>query len=343
MSEIHKPNVLITGGAGFLGRRIVKEILAGDSPVKPASVTVLDIKEFRGDEDVLFINADIRDRDAVRDACKGKDLVIHAAAIVDWGTIPDDEVWAINYTGTENVVEACKENKVPHLVYTGSLDAVYTGTPLRNIDDGQPYPETFQTMYCKTKARAEQLVKESDSDELKTVVLRPSDIYGEEDPYHMDSLINMAKSGFYVKLGNGSARTQHVYVGNIAHAHLLAAKELMNGNGKIRGQAYLITDGEGANFFNFFTGIVEKAGYRIWPRNFWIPRGIAYAMGSTSEAIAVLMRPIKRYQPKFSRFAVTYTCTDFLFGSERAKEHFGFTPKYSEEEAVERTAAYYRK
>jgi nucleoside-diphosphate-sugar epimerase len=129
----------------------------------------------------------------------------------------------------------------------------------------------------------------------------------------------------------------------MAYAHSLVARELMNGNEKVRGQAYLITDGHGANFFQFFTKIVEKAGYKIWPKNFWIPRPVAYAMGSMSEFIAVLARPIKKYQPKFSRFAVTYTCTDFTFNSDRAKEHFRFVPKYSEEEAVSRTAEFYRK
>jgi hypothetical protein len=42
---------------------------------------------------------------------------------------------------------------------------------------------------------------------------------------------------------------------------------------------------------------------------------------------------VKKYNPKFSRFAVIYTCNDFTFSAEKAKAEFGFSTKYSEEEA----------
>ena len=74
----------------------------------------------------------------------------------------------------------------------------------------------------------------------------------------------------------------------------------------------------------------------------WLPKGLAYSIGTISEGIAVLMRPIKKYNPKFSRFAVTYTCTDYTFTSEKAEKDFGFRPKYNLEESLEKTIAYYR-
>jgi nucleoside-diphosphate-sugar epimerase len=152
----------------------------------------------------------------------------------------------------------------------------------------------------------------------------------------------MAKGGFYVRLGNGKARCQHIYVGNIAHAHLQAAHALMNGSGHIGGQVYFMTDAPGSNFFKFFDQVVEGAGYRIRPGNFWIPRWLAYGMGSMSEFFAWLIRPVKFYHPKFSRFAVTYTCTSYTFNSDKARRDFGFEPKYSKEEALERTIMFYR-
>ena len=62
------------------------------------------------------------------------DLVIHAAAIVDWGTKKPKEVYEANYTGTQHVINASKQNEVPILVYTSSLDTVITGKPLLNVD-----------------------------------------------------------------------------------------------------------------------------------------------------------------------------------------------------------------
>ena len=153
----------------------------------------------------------------------------------------------------------------------------------------------------------------------------------------------MAKNGFYVKLGNGSSKCQHVYVRNIAFAHILAAAELINGNKKIAGNAYFITDGPGSNFFGFFDQIVEGAGYKIFPKNFRIPKWPAFAIASIVEFFAFILRPIKKTNPEFSRFAVMYTCNDFTFTSDRAKTDFGYEPKYLKEEAIERTIEFYKK
>ena len=340
---MYKPSILVTGGSGFLGSQIVKELLSSDSPISVSEVRVLDIKDHSGDESVTFIKGDTRDYDIVKKACEGVDAVIHSAAVIDWGTHPKQYVYDVNVGGTENIIRACKELGVENMVFTSSLDAVYTGKPLRNIDDTQPYPEKFHNMYCKSKVLGEHRVKEANNEGLKTTILRPSDIYGPADPYHMNALIGMAKSGFYVRLGNGKSKAQHVYVGNMAYAHVLALSEMMKGNKKHLGQAYLITDGPGQNFFKFFDQIVLKAGSKIRPENLWIPFGVAYTMGAITEFIALLVRPFKKFNPGLSRFAVNYTCTDFTFNSKRAEEDFGFKPKYGEEEAVGITADFYRK
>lgn len=336
----------MTGGSGFLGSAIVRELLEPGSPVQAEKIRIFDLKDLPGglmDERTEFIPGDIRDRAAVDEACKGMDLVIHSAAIVDWGTQTEATVYDVNTAGTQNIVDACKKNGVKYLVFTSSLDAVYSGKPLVNIDESQPYPEKHRTAYCRSKALAEQVVIREQDERLKAVILRPSDIFGEADPYHIGSLVNMAKGGFYVRLGDGKAKCQHIYVGNIAVAHLQAAAALMNGAGNLSGQVYFMTDAEGSNFFRFFDQVVEGAGYRIRPKNFWIPRPVAYAMGSLSEFFAWVIRPVKNYHPKFSRFAVVYTCTEYTFTSEKAIRDFGFKPKYSHQEALQRTIDYYRR
>lgn len=341
---IKKLNILVTGGSGFLGSAVVEELLDSKPVLEMNSLTVFDLKTPRSASDprVRYIHGDICRPEEITAACQGIDLVIHTAAIVDWGTHPAEEVYAVNMTGTENVIRACREQQVRGLVFTSSLDAIYTGRPMVDIDESVPYPESHPNMYCKSKELAERTVRAANSDGLRTVIIRPSDIYGERDPYHIGSLVDMARGGFYVRLGNGKTKSQHTYVGNCAHAHLLAASKLMEGSGEIAGNAYFITDGPGSNFFHFFDRIVEGIGYRIRPKNLWIPRPVAYAMGAVSEFIALMARPVVRYNPKFSRFAVTYTCTDFTFTSARATQDFGFVPKYSDREALERTIAWFK-
>ena len=340
---MHKPTILVTGGSGFLGGQIVRELLDPSCPLKAEKLKALDLKEYTGPADVEFIQGDTRDYETLRKACEGVDAVIHTAAVIDWGTHPAQYVYDVNVGGTENLIRACKESGTAHMVFTSSLDAIYTGSPLRNINDSQPYPQKFHNMYCESKVRGEQLVREACTGTLKACILRPSDIYGPADPYHMNALIGMAKTGFYVRLGNGKSKAQHIFVGNMAHAHILALKALLEGNTKIAGEAYLMTDAPASNFFEFFDRIVLAAGYRIRPKNLWIPRSIAYPMGALSELAAFLARPFKRFNPGLSRFAVNYTCTDFTFDSKRAEEDFGFKPRYSQEEAIALTAEYYRK
>lgn len=336
-------NILITGGSGFLGRRIIAELISSDSLFPAGKIRVLDISPLTGadHERVEYVPGDIRNTDALERACEGIQIVMHCAAVIDWGTKSEEEVMEVNLKGTENVIEACRKQGVEYLVYTSSLDAVFTGKPLVDIDETQAYPVNSKTIYCKSKKEAEKRVLKAGDESLKVSILRPSDIYGEADPYHIDSLIDMANKGFYVRLGNGKARCQHVYVGNMAHAHVQLASALYNGNEKVADQIYFITDGEGSNFFRFFDQIVSGAGYKIFPKNLWLPKGLAYTIGWLSEVFAIAIRPIKKVYPKFSRFAVVYTCTDFTFSSRKAKVDFDYKLKYSTEEAMKRTIAYY--
>jgi nucleoside-diphosphate-sugar epimerase len=336
--------VLLTGGSGFLGRFILKEALGDSSPLPVKEVTVLDRDPLEGftDPRIRYVRGDVRDRDLVKQLCEGVDLVIHSAAIVDWGTLSEKEVFSVNVDGTRSMVDACLSGRVKAMVYTSSLDVLHNGRPLIDVDEDHPYPEKHSTSYCESKFMAEKLVIGANGERLRTCSLRPADIYGEGDPYHVGSLVRMARGGFYVRLGNGRSRSQHAYGGNVAQAHLLAAKALLNGSGAVAGHSYFITDGEGSNFFSFFDRIVEGAGYRIRPKDLWLPRWFAYGLGSISEFFAFLWRPVRRYSPKMSRFAVTYTCTDYTFNSEKARRDFGFIPKYSAEEAFERTVRYFR-
>jgi len=352
------PSVFITGGSGFLGKALVDDLLNPGNPLQPKSFTVFDKAAYPGEiaGRFRFIQGDLLDYTLLREAMSGSDVVIHAAALVDWGTRPQQEVYDVNVTGTANVVRACLENNVRVLIYTSSLDVVYTGKSLRNIDEGQPYPGHHPNMYCRSKADAEKIVlaannmatdsgpqnSDSPAQPLLTSVLRPSDIWGEADPFHIGSLVDMAKGGFYVRLGDGTSLCQHVYVRNMARAHSLVAAALLSGNLTPAGQAYFITDGPPSNFFRFFDRIVAGAGYRIRPSNLWLPCWLAWTLGATAEFFAWLLRPVYRFYPKLSRFAVNYTCNDFTFRTDKASREFGYTPLFGEEEALEKTIAYYR-
>ena len=165
-------SILLTGGSGFLGQAIVKELMTAESPVDVSLLRIFDLKSYDGpfDARIEMVAGDIRDAKAVSAACRGIDVAIHSAAIIDWGTRPEEEVLAVNYAGTENIVKACFENAVKYLVYTSSLDAIYAGKPLANIDETIPYPARHPNMYCRSKSLAEKLVLESNGKPLPGVL-----------------------------------------------------------------------------------------------------------------------------------------------------------------------------
>ena len=126
------PSILVTGGLGFLGKAITREMLRPDTPIKPGMIRILDISSLPESPEsrIDYMQGDIRDYETVKQACAGINIVIHTAAIVDWGTKSEKEVYSVNVTGTENIIRACREEGVSCLVFTSSLDAVFAGKPL---------------------------------------------------------------------------------------------------------------------------------------------------------------------------------------------------------------------
>ena len=135
----------------------------------------------------------------------------------------------VNVTGTKNVIQACQDAGVPKLVYTSSAGVIYSGQEnLVDADERIAYPKKPLDAYNDTKARAEELVLEANGVKgVLTCALRPSGIFGPGD--------RQAISGFHSVIKNGQTKFQigknenlfdWTYVGNVAHAHLLAADKL---------------------------------------------------------------------------------------------------------------------
>jgi len=128
----------------------------------------------------------------------------------------------------------------------------------------------------------------------------------------------------------------------VAHGHLLLAKALREGNPAVRGQVYFLVDSPGANFFDFLSPVIEEAGLRIQPRNLRIPGWALVPFALLAEGAAFLLRPIHRFHPPLSRFALSYICSDFTLKGDRAVRDFQFAPAYTVEEAKHRTGAWFR-
>ncbi len=353
MSTPPTPTVLITGGAGFVGHALVRELTrAEDDPaalLRPREIRLLDpsAPEPSDDPRVRYLGGDVRDRAALGEACRGVDLVFHCAARVDWGRLSDEELGAVNVAGTANVIQACREASVPALVHTSTLDVVYTGEPRTFVDESAPVSVRHVNGYCRTKAAAEALARRANGaalangGTLRATVMRPASIYGERDPYHVPGLVSGALARRIPRIGNGRGSCQHVYVGNVAHAHCLAGRSLLE-EGRAAGQVYFITDSAPENFFDFLEPIVSALGYRMLPRALAIPRAPLRVVGALLEGAAAALRPLYPVTPLVTRFAVDFVSMEFTVSGEKLGRELGYRPLYSKDEAYARTIAHFR-
>src|SRR5207249_5878244 len=229
---------LVTGGGGFLGRHIVKKLLARGDRVRVLGRGRYPALEAMG---VEAVRADLQDAAAIARACLGMDAVFHVAVLRGyWGSW--DSYYGPNVIGTENVLRGCRKAGVRNLIYTSTPSVVSARGNLEHVDERVPYAEAFECPYPATKAQAERLVlKANGVDGLLTVSMRPHLIFGPGDPHLFPRIIERGQDGQLIQVGNGANKVDFVYVENAADAHLLAADRL--GQAPIDGQAYSICQG----------------------------------------------------------------------------------------------------
>ena len=154
------PNqTLVTGGTGFLGRRLVERLLAQGRAVTVLGRTPAPDLEARG---VRFIRASVDDAAAVQAACAGISTVFHVAAKVGvWGRYGD--YFRTNVLGTRAIVAGCRNQGVARLVYTSTPSVVYNGRDLAGVDESLPLTTRCPSPYPLTKALAEREVLAANS------------------------------------------------------------------------------------------------------------------------------------------------------------------------------------
>jgi nucleoside-diphosphate-sugar epimerase len=162
--------VVITGGGGFLGKKLARRILqqgsiagADGKPTKVAELLLFDVARASGpgldDPRVKAIAGDIANASTVRDIVQGASTVFHFAAIVSAGAEADFDLgYRVNLDGTRNLLEACRAlGTNPRVVFTSSLAAYGGDLPPAVTDDT---PLTPQTSYGSQKSIGEFLLRD---------------------------------------------------------------------------------------------------------------------------------------------------------------------------------------
>ena len=330
--------VLVTGGGGFLGSRIVHLLRREGHAVRVFSRQAYPELVRVG---VECLTGDLRDPIAVAAACQGCELVFHTAAKAGvWGSA--SEYYAINVSGTENVLAACRQHRVSRLVYTSSPSVVFGRMPIINGDESLPYPEQYLATYPRTKAAAEKLVliangtplpgtnPDGTAKSLLTCAIRPHLIWGPGDPHLIPRLIQAAKAGRLQQVGDGANMVDITYVDNAALAHLQAARHL-GLHSPVAGRAYFIGDAAPVNLWNWIAELFRRL--EVPPVRKTMSFRRAYLAGGVLEHCYRLM-PLPG-EPPMTRFVALQLALSHYFSHARAERDFDYHPEVDNETGLQ--------
>lgn len=189
--------VFVTGGTGFIGGEVVRQLRArGDeviclvrTPEKGQAVAELGCELVSGD-----LGADA----ALRSGMEGCDAVVHAAAMYEVG-IPAKQrpqMWEANVAGTERVMKAALAASVPRVVYVSTV-GIFGNTHREVVDESYEHPgKEFTSYYEQTKLEAHKLVKRMIAErELPAIIVQPGGVYGPGDTSQVADLLEQFFAG----------------------------------------------------------------------------------------------------------------------------------------------------
>ena len=263
---------LVTGGAGFIGSNLCEAILNMGYKVrclddlstgKQASVDI-----FLDNPNYTFIKGDVKDLDACMKACEGVDYVLHQAA---WGSVPRSIEMPLfycanNITGTLNMLEAARQNKVKKFVYASS-SSVYGDEP--NLPKTEGREGNLLSPYALTKRCDEEWAKQYTMHYgLDTYGLRYFNVFGRRQnpngayaaviPKFIKQLMNDERPTIN---GDGKQSRDFTYIENVIEANLKACLAPH----EAAGQAFNIAYGGREYLIDIYHTLTKALGKDIEP------------------------------------------------------------------------------
>ncbi|ABQ88570.1 NAD-dependent epimerase/dehydratase family protein [Roseiflexus sp. RS-1] len=310
---------LITGGAGFLGINLTRYLLA-----RGHHVVSLDIADFNYPERdrIKAIKGDIRDRSSVDRAMEGVQIVVHTAAALP--LYRKEDIFSTDLDGTRNVLQSAFEHGVERVIHISST-AVYgipDHHPLREDD-----PLHGVGPYGEAKVKAEQICLEYRAKGMCVPIIRPKSFVGPERLGVFALLYDWAKDGKnFPMIGSGNNRYQLLDVEDLCEAIYLCAtldRDRVNDTFNIGAKEFTTMRED-------YQAVLDAAGFgkKI------IPLPAAPVIWALRILEALHLSPLYKW-------VYETAATDSFVSIEKAERVLGFTPKYSNKEALVRNYRWY--
>jgi len=318
--------VVVTGASGFLGRAVATELVAAGHEVRTLQRRP---PEVLGAADIL---GSITDPEHVARAMDGAEGVVHLAAKVSLAG-DASEFHRVNVEGTQTVLSAAEAAGVSRFVQVSSPSVAHAGSALAGVGAEPASPERARGEYARTKAKAELLALERDSEAMRVIAIRPHIVWGPGDTQLVDRIVDRARRGRLPLLNGGTALIDTTYVDNAASGIVAA----LHRADVAHGRAYVLTNGEPRPVADILAGICIAAGVR--PPRWSVPAGLGRAAGSLVERVWAV-RPGSD-EPPMTRFLAEQLSTAHWFDQRDIREALDWAPAVSIDEGLRRLAASY--
>jgi 2-alkyl-3-oxoalkanoate reductase len=246
--------VLVTGASGVVGGATTRALATQGFRVRALQRRALpdDLRELGVEE----IRGDLLDHDALRRACADVDVVVHAAARVEV-TGPWSEFERVNIEGTQRILAAAAEAGAGGFVLVSSPSVAHSGSALVAADADPADPDHAGSHYSRSKAIAEQHVL-GHTGPMATVAIRPHLVWGPGDTQLTARIIDRARSGKLVLIGDGAALVDTTYLDNAADSLVAAVQRVSTP--EVRGRAFVVSNGQPRTVAEMVTRIAQAAG-----------------------------------------------------------------------------------
>jgi len=306
--------VVVTGASGHIGANLVRELLERGYPVvalvRQTSLALEGLSVER-------VHGDLSDIQSLRKAFRGAEMVYHLAAFISIQSGDREKLESVNVEGTRNVIAACHAEAVSTLIHFSSIHALEQLSPDQEITENNPLIDGRQGGggdYEVSKARAEKLVREINSEFLSTRIIYPTAVLGPNDFNHSlfgQVILKMAQGRLPALVSGGY---NWVDARDVAWGAVEAAEKGMNGGRYILSGHYLSMTGVAA-IIEALTGVPA-------PR-FVVPTWLAVAC---APLMGVWAR-INRENPIYTRESVAAVAAKPRISHSRATKMLAYQPR----------------
>jgi len=310
---------LVTGGAGFMGINLVRYLLARGERVRSLDIAAFDYPEKTA---VDVVSGDIRDRATVDAAMTGVTRIVHCAAALPLYSTKD--IYTTEVDGTRNILESAMSHRISRVIHVSST-AVY------GIPDHHPIYEHDRLhgvgAYGQAKIDAEQQCLMHREKGMCVTILRPKSFIGPERLGVFELLYEWAYEGRnFPVLGPGANRYQLLDVEDLCQAVYLCA----TGDKALANDTFNVGAREFTTLKEDFQAVLDYAGHG--------KRIVCLPIAPVVVALRVLAA--LRLSPLYKWIYET-VAEDSFVSIERLETALGYSPRYSNKDALIRNYAWY--